>query len=90
MQYKHPSLSVASAIFTYDHWHEIRVICGLDNIRGVKEFVEGGRQEEEKTHNEQHIHGYKLNHMDLDFCDGRAVKHGFQDMHPIFRKLHSG
>jgi len=49
----------------HDHWHAMRVICGLDNTRGVEEFVEGGQLEEGKTQDEQHMHGYDLNHIDL-------------------------
>ena len=43
-----------------------------------------------KRQDGQHMHGYDLNHTDLGVCDGRLVKHEFQDMHPTFSKLHSG
>ena len=75
---------------THDHLHAMRVSCGLDNTRGVEELVEGGLQEEEKTKDEQHMHGNDLNHIDSGVCSGQMVKHGFQDTHPTFSKLHSG
>ena len=75
---------------THDHQHIMRVACGLDNTRGVEEFVEDRLPEEEKTQDRQHMHSYDLDHIDLGVCNGRAVKHGSQDTHPTFSKLHSG
>ena len=74
---------------THDNQHEMRVACGLDNIRrsrGVcgRRTAEGG----EDARRAGQMHGYDLDHIDLSVCDGREVKHGFHDTHPAFSKLH--
>ena len=77
--------------WTHDNQHEIRVACGLDNIRRSHRVC-GRRTAEgrEDAGRAGQMHGYDLDHIDLSFCDGRVVMHGFHDTNPAFSKLHSG
>ena len=76
---------------THDDQHEIRFACGLDNIRRSRRVC-GSRTAEggEDAGRAGQMHGYDLDHIGLNVCDRRTVKHGFHDTSPAFSKLHSG
>ena len=66
----------------------MRVECGLDSreessLWKADGMAEGG----EDAGRAGQMHGYDLDHIDLSVCDGRTVKHGFQDTHPAYTSL---